>query len=174
MQLSGPQERWVPSNTQQHATTTGETTADIIQQQRRLPLSPLGHRRLAGSVITLEYTFLEYTNHASKSRIGASASYLSSDKCCKCVENMGEGSQAHTRDRWKFSHDAKKYVHFDTVKSEFSTHDQNYWQTSYMITCSFLHWDQRFQVKAAATPRKATTMNSQRRRSTMLSSLSKM
>ena len=82
------------------------------------PLSPLGHRRLAGSVITLEYTFLEYTNHASKSRIGASANYLSSHKCCKFAENMGEWSQAHTRDRWKFSHDAQKYVHFDTVQSE--------------------------------------------------------
>ena len=46
-----------------------------------------------------EYTFLEYTNHASKSWIGASANYLSSDKCCKCAKNMGGWSQAHTKDR---------------------------------------------------------------------------
>ena len=40
-------------------------------------------------------------------------------------------------------------------------------------TCSFLHWDQKFHVRAAAMPRKAITTRSHRRRSTMLRSRSK-
>ena len=43
----------------------------------------------------------------------------------------------------------------------------------FLFTCSLLHCDQKFHVRAAAMPRKASTTSNHRMRSKMLSSLSK-